>query len=157
MSHSHECTYDQQGRCDYCPRLNKTGKIKSTSTGKTYTSKINITCKSSNLIYVLTCKRCGLQYVGQTYRRVIDRVGEHFTKIRTAKLDTDMGLHYNSNNHQKLDDVEITVVDFIYSHPKSAYAEKLRNKIEKDWISKLRTQVPFGMNLADAPAFSIQR
>ena len=105
----------------------------------------------------LACVLKSLRQHCQTYWRVIDRVGEHFTKIETAKLDTDMGLHYNSNNHQKLDDVEITVVDFIYSHPKSAYAEKLCNKIEKDLISKLRTQVPFGMNLADVPVFSIQR
>ncbi len=42
--------------CRYCPLLNKSGRVKSTSTGRSYTSLKNITCKSSNLIYLITCK-----------------------------------------------------------------------------------------------------
>ena len=53
-------------KCRYCPLLDKTGRIKSTYTGRDYVTKYNVTCKSNNIIYCITCKKCRIQYVGQT-------------------------------------------------------------------------------------------
>ena len=69
------------------------------------------------------------------------------------KTDSDMGLHFNSGGHRGLADVEITILDFIHCSPNSTSAQKLRNTIERNWMFKLRTQVPFGMNLIDAPIY----
>ena len=55
-------------RCRYCPLLNTTGRVTSTSTGRSYTCLKNITCKSDNLVYLISCKVCKSQYVGQTYQ-----------------------------------------------------------------------------------------
>ena len=53
------------GRCTHCPRLNKTGYVRSHSTNRKYKCMKKISCRSSNLIYCIQCKLCGLQYVGQ--------------------------------------------------------------------------------------------
>ena len=44
----HPCT--RPSVCKYCPKLNKTGKITSTTTSKSFYSKKDINCQSSNLI-----------------------------------------------------------------------------------------------------------
>ena len=138
--------------CRYCTRLDTSGRITSSTNGREYSSKTNI-CQSSNLVYCITCKRCGAQYVGQTKRRVMDRFQDHFYKINTAILDSDIGKHFNTNGHQGLEDVQINVVDFIHSNRKSLRAALLRNVIEKNWIFRLRTQSPDGLNLIVAPSF----
>ena len=53
-------------KCRYCPLLNKSGTIISTFTKRSFSTKIRVNCKSSNLIYCITCKICQTQYVGQT-------------------------------------------------------------------------------------------
>ena len=137
----------------YCPRMNKSGETISSSTGRRYITKYNVNCQSSNLIYCLKCTRCNKQYVGQTKRRVMDRFQNHLYRILHQKTSSDMGLHFNSGGHQGLHDVDITILDFIHCSPNSTRAQKLRNTIERNWMFKLRTQVPFCMNLIDAPMY----
>ena len=83
----------------------------------------------------------------------MDRFQNHFYRILHQKTSSDMGLHFNSGGHQGLHDVEITILDFIHCSPNFTRAQKLRNTIERNWMFKLRTQVPFGMNLIDAPIY----
>ena len=83
----------------------------------------------------------------------MDRFQNHFYQIQYQKTDSDMGLHFNSSGHRGLADVEIMILDFIHCSPNSTSAQKLRNTIEWNWMFKLRTQVPFGMNLIDAPIY----
>ena len=66
--------------CRYCPKLDKSGKIKSTATGLKYSSMTNISCRSSNLIYCITCKICHKQYVGQISLQLKKRFVHHFTQ-----------------------------------------------------------------------------
>ena len=54
--------------CRYCRLLDKSGMVKSHSTGQQYRSRHNVIYNSNNLIYCITCKRCGKQCVGQTKR-----------------------------------------------------------------------------------------
>ena len=51
--------------CNYCPLLDRSGQITSTTTGRTYTTRKHVSCKSHNLIYCITCTICKKQYVGQ--------------------------------------------------------------------------------------------
>ena len=131
--------------------MNYTGKIRCTTTGRTYSSKQHVCCKSSNLIYCLVCKRCGKMYVGQTQARLMDRCQTHLRNIRTNVETSIVGAHFNSAFHKKLDDLEIYVVDFINAHPKSDKAAYLRNLIEFNWIQRLHSNAPLGLNIADAP------
>jgi len=135
--------------CEYCPKLNKSGRIKSSHTGRSYVSKHNVTCNSSNIIYCITCKKCGKQYVGQTKRRLKDRCVQHFYHIKKRDKSFPIGRHFNLPDHNGTDDVELHIVDFIHRHPDSITAAKLRDLIEKNWIMRLRTSAPHGINTMD--------
>ena len=134
-------------------------------------ARYNVTCCSSNLIYCISCKRCGIQYVGQTKSELKKRLGSHFDKMtynRTIKKplagtdlgdtagraasqvdqDTVVGLHFRTPPHQGILDVEIHIVDFIHAALLSVKAGKLRNLIEFNWIQRLHTNAPVGLNIA---------
>jgi hypothetical protein len=140
-------------KCSYCPKLNTSGKIVSSMTGRNYISKHNVSCKSSNLIYCITCKTCSKQYVGQTKNRLMDRFVKHFYHIKKDNKLLPIARHFNLPDHKQLDDIEIHIVDFIYRHPDSQEASKLRDKIEKNWILRLRTSAPHGINTMDVKKF----
>ena len=99
----------------YCKELNKSGRILCTASKRTYAAKHNVTCKSSNLIYCITCTQCGIQYVGQTKNRLMDRFQAHFYSISAKKTNTEIGKHFNSVNHQGLQNVEILYTLWILS------------------------------------------
>ena len=107
-----------------------------------------------NLVYCITCTKCHIQYVGQTKRRLMDRFQDHFYKIDKKVPNSDIGQHFNSPGHRGLADVEIHIVDFIHCAPESETARKLRYGIEKNWIFRLRTLIPQGLNLIDAPVYN---
>ena len=83
----------------------------------------------------------------------MDGFQSHFGNIRHTRLKTDMGKHFNTEGHHGLQDVEVHIVDFIHLHPHSKGAEVLRNKIENNWMYRLRTVIPAGLNLIDAPIY----
>ena len=76
----------------------------------------------------------------------MDRFQDHFYKIGRNVRNSDIGAHSNSNGHMGLEDVEIFIVNFIHCSPESERARKLRHMIEKNWIFRLRTQIPDGLN-----------
>ena len=135
--------------CRYCPRLNKTGHITCPVTKRSYITRHNITCKSSNLIYCLTCKTCGIQYVGQTKNRLMDRFQAHFYNIGHNKQVSEIGKHFNKPDHHGLDDVEIHILDFIHAYPEGRRSKHLRDLIEYNWIQRLHTNAPTGLNFMD--------
>ena len=82
--------------CQHCSKLNKTGKIISTSTGRSYSIPKHITCNSTNVIYCIECRTCKLQYVGQTKNKLLTRINQHLSDIRTTK-DTPIARHFNTH------------------------------------------------------------
>ena len=148
--------------CTYCPLLNKSGSIKCHVTGKTFHSKKNITCRSSNLVYCITCKTCGIQYVGQTKRTILERFQGHCGNITTyqkrreeepqlfRKLDKDaVGTHFSAPNHNGIQDLIISVLAFITIPPMSKASLVYRLKVEKEWIHRMRCPAPEGLNIFD--------
>ena len=65
--------------CRHCPVLDKTGWVKSTSTGRKYRTQTRISCTSSNLIYLIQCNICKKQYVGQTRNKILTRLNQHYS------------------------------------------------------------------------------
>ena len=45
--------------------------------------------------------------------------------------------------------MEIHILDFIFSHPKADHSVTLRLQIEFNWIHRLRTMLPSGLNTKD--------
>ena len=72
---------------------------------------------------------------------------EHFRNIRQNCRTHIVGRHYNSHDHNGLDDVLVHVLDFTHAHPDSQIASTMRDTVEKQWIYRLRSQTPIGLNL----------
>ena len=133
--------------CLYCNKLNRSGNITSVLNNRRYRTRTNVSCRCTNIIYAIKCLRCGKIYVGQTKRRLMDRLMEHFRNIRQQCRTHIVGRHYTSNTHEGVDDVEVFVLEFISAHPDSAKATHLRDTMERKWIFRLRSLVPTGLNL----------
>ena len=65
--------------CKTCPILNENHTFISTVTGRQYHVNIggDVSCTSTNLVYLLQCRYCKLQYVGQTCQTLRERMGGH--------------------------------------------------------------------------------
>ena len=135
--------------CRYCPKLNTEGRILCTASSRTYMSRYNVSCCSSNLIYCLTCRRCGIQYVGQTKCELKVRFAAHFLKISKNDPESEIAKHFNSNHHMGLDDISIHIVDFVYAAPHTPKSKHLRDLLEFNWIQRLHTNAPMGLNVMD--------
>ncbi len=108
-----------------------------------------VTCKSNNLIYCITCCICDKQYVGQTGDTLHKHFGAHTNSINRKNLKEDMGHHFNLPGHHEVNDMKIHILDFIYTAPKSSLGLTLRLQIEFNWIHRLCTILPLGLNTKD--------
>ena len=136
--------------CKYCKILKKEGSITSHKSGEKFGTKTEVTCKSSNIIYCIECSRCNIQYVGQTKRQMRERIGEHLGYIRRKKWKNDVPVHFNKCDHEGEKDVRVHILDFIYCHPNSDRGKQLRLRIEFNWIHRLKTSSPWGLNTLDS-------
>jgi hypothetical protein len=135
--------------CRYCQVLDRGGRITSTTTGRSYHSMINVSCKSNNLIYCITCNICRLQYVGQTSNRLIDRFQAHFHSVTSKSNKNIIGRHFNSIDHSGKPDFKIHIVNFNHTPSKSIPGKTTRDDLEKKWIFRLKSIAPQGLNTAD--------
>ena len=137
--------------CRYCCRIDTTGRIRSTTTGRLHRSMINVTCQTQNIIYLITCVTCKTQYVGQTKNRLLTRFQGHYHDIQHDN-DTTVGRHFNRCprvNPSKFDGVKISVLQFIRSPPDSRDGKLERDREENRWINRMSSIVPRGLNLLD--------
>ena len=135
--------------CRYCRIINRTGTITSPVTGKQYNTRSNVTCHSNNIIYCLHCLTCNKQYVGQTKRKLVERLREHFRSVNYQSTNHIVGRHFNSENHRGLESMQVYVLCFIRSNPNNPLSRQVRIKSELQWIHRLRSFVPKGLNLID--------
>ena len=115
----------------------------SSSTGETFPIRKHLTCQSDNVIYLITCATCGKQYVGETGRTMECRVGEHCADARLNRRDKQVGRHFNLPNHNAC---KISVI-CIDRPPKNDII--MRKILEKQWIMKLKTTEPHGLNIKE--------
>ena len=137
-------------QCLYCGCLNKTGTIISHTLQRSFNTKTQVCCQSSNLVYCLQCNICGKQYVGETKRTFHERIREHFRNIRKGLPKEPLGRHFNDADHRN-DPSQITayILAFITAPPNSKDALKMRLKFEFSWMHRLRTSLPMGLNSMD--------
>ena len=135
--------------CTYCPHLDRSGTITSTTTGRTYQSKRHISCCSHNLIYCITCTICKKQYVGQTSKKLKERFINHFGNINNKRLADPIGRHFSSAGHTGRKTLTIHIVEFIPAPYNSSVGKSLRDTFERRWMYKLQSISPQGLNLAE--------
>ena len=114
--------------CTYCPYIMVGDKVKFTASNYIHHITTQITCFSSNLIYLITCLKCLMQYVGETDRRLKDRFLEHQGYVRGNKLSKATGNHFNLPGHShSLSDMHITALEQI--HNNDPMYRKIREKM----------------------------
>ena len=136
-------------KCTYCPYIDRTGSITSTTTGRSYYAKKHISCYSHNLIYCITCTTCKKQYVGQTSKKLRERFVNHFGNINNRRLNDPIGRHFLSPGHTGKKTLIIHIVGFIPAPHNSRIGKTLRDNLEREWMYKLQTIAPQGLNLAE--------
>jgi len=112
----------------------------SSITGENHVIHKHLSCQTKNAIYLITCRKCQVQYVGETGRSLETRLIEHCADARHNR-DTPVGKHFNMPGHSARH-ISVMCID---RPPKTDIF--MRKKLEKDWISKLQTCQPLGLNV----------
>ena len=138
-------------RCKTCRTFNTSTEIISNVTNRTY--KItnptgeNLHCQSQNLIYLCTCLSCNVQYVGETAQKLNLRMNGH----RTAKDGCRHEIHHykeacNGYNFQYQILEKLPGNGYNSSGEVDPDMLTIRKAKEDEWIKKLRTIYPYGLN-----------
>ena len=137
-------------RCKTCPQFHTDKIFQSNVTNKTFnvlnSSNEDLTCHSQNIIYLLTCNSCSIQYVGETAYPMHMRMNQH----RTSKSGCEHVIKHQTefcNNHS----FSYRIIEKL---PGIGYVNgeidpnmtKIRKQHEQEWIKKLRTIYPYGLN-----------
>ncbi len=124
------CFYTSNITCRYCPKMDPTGKIMSTVTGRSYTTPQGGSCGNNNLVYLVTCKKCSKEYVGETTHSINRRFYQHLYENKhlknpgnappcmSGKTPNPPPNHFAQVDHSHLD-MTIQILEFITLPPKS--------------------------------------
>ena len=137
-------------RCKTCPNFSTSKTFISNVTHKTY--KIinptgeHLNCHSQNVIYLLICSTCGIQYVGETAYPIHLRMNQH----RTSKCGCEHIVAHTTDICRRHN----FTYQVIEKLPGTGYVNgeldpnmtKIRKQHEDEWIKKLRTIYPYGLN-----------
>ena len=134
-------------RCQICTFLCLGRVFQSNKTGKEFTINYNLNCNSKNVVYLITCKKCGIQYVGSTTTAFRTRFNNHKSRVNahvnlssgSKEKDDVLYRHFHSKGHFGLEHMSIQLIDWVKGE------RELRDK-EGQWIYKLRTLIPHGLN-----------
>lgn len=98
-----------------------------------------ITFQTTNCIYLITCIKCTVQYVGQTKNTILTRLQQHVYNIKNKKE-----IHTYLVSHFLQHDLFSLRVTGLQSN--LFWTTGMRLKAEREWISKLDTKFPKGLN-----------
>ena len=145
--------------CKMCHVLSTTDHFVSTSTHRIYKSEIpscvsKIDCNSCNLIYLITCKRCALQYVGETCQKLRERFKAHNAGILHPEKDNNCRIlseHFSKGPCQGAT-YTVKILEKLDGDGRNSNGEidpsvtVIRRKKETEWMLRLRTVFPYGLN-----------
>ena len=94
---------------------------------------------TTNCVYLMECKKCGLQYVGETKNSITIRMRQHKYNITNSKET-----HTPVVKHFLLHGWVSVVASGLQHNPIWTDAE--RKKVERQWIYRLNTKEPLGLN-----------
>lgn len=127
----------KRSRCSHCSSIVVTNKFSSTTMSTEYDVKHQLNCSSNGVIYLITCKKCKKQYVGQTQQKCSIRMNSHRFDIKHNNY-TNVAEHFNLSDHS-LQDFSFMPIDQVHN----VWRRLLK---ETEWIYRLGTISPFGMN-----------
>ena len=146
-------------RCQIKNIFNSKDRVVSTSSKRIFNcivppGSVYIDCHSSNLIYLRTCSRCSLQYVGETVQKLNERLNWHKSGFRNPKK---YGFCRVLSNHFhkgicKGASFTVQILEKLEGNGRTsrnamdASITSLRKRKEREWMLKMRTVFPYGLN-----------
>ena len=124
-------------RCHACPVIHENSSFKSTSTGKIYKIRQNLSCDSAWVIYLSTCKKCKGQYVGKSKNAFKKRHSGHKQEIKNKVGG--LGHHYGGLGGCGYENASFQVIEEIEFKNMEFLAER-----EVFWQHQLRVFVENG-------------
>ena len=142
-------------RCKLCTALCTQPSVRSHSNNKQFKCRNDhLDCNAEWVIYCISCKQCGIQYVGQTNNLRLRMNGHRsdFSKFGTGSSNKpeSAALYKHLKEHGQ-SDFSVQIIDKL-AYSRSSQVPKLSkalDELEKQWIWKLETYVPRGLNIDD--------
>ena len=149
-----------KSNCKTCNILNLSHTFISSVTGRRYhtSSREDLSCATTNVVYLLECDLCHLQYVGQTVTSLRDRMSGHRSGINKDQGSKVFYDHFKNSvcggwgyKVQIIQKMIGTGRKMGVSKNKTRLdidqaARTLREKCETAWMTELRTVFPYGFN-----------
>jgi len=137
--------------CSICPKYFKNASHITAKDGTRFNIKQALSCSSENAIYCIQCNKCNSQYVGQTSLAVRTRISQHRSNLRCYR-ETNLTNHFfhcfwnNTNNSYDEFDFSVFALQQVDKNEDKTNNTIELLKAESQWISKLKSVVPNGMN-----------
>ena len=125
-------------QCGTCPQLSNRSHYWSYQTKHYYNISKIFFCDTTNCIYLLDCNICNKQYVGETHCTIRNRM-RHHRNISRSTINRPIYAHLKLH---KTDFIvfTITIIDQVRD-------TKSRKEKESMYINRLKTYLPFGLNV----------
>ena len=140
-----------QDNCYICWQLkNKRFKVFNRVTKKQVHTVEASSCEVRNVVYILTCTQSGQQYIGETKRPFSVRFFEHLANIRnnTPTTRNMVSKHFNLPKHKEAGAHPIPKILAILPGDPERTAQ-MRKSRERTFIHRMKTYLPFGMNVQE--------
>ena len=134
-----------QEQCIICKQhLVETATFSSSTTQEKFTIRQDVSCTSSNIVYLLFCDMCAQsQYVGETKNTLKTRFYLHRSHI-SRNQGTHVTRHFQKENHS-LANMKCLVIETVFAKDVTS-----RRRRERFWIEKLQTVHPRGLNTLES-------
>lgn len=137
-------------RCLACrvskPQPRKRATFKSTVDHKQYKIRKLITCQSTHVTYIIECP-CHLQYVGRTTRPLAVRIREHINNIKKGFPKHHLSRHFDKVHQRDPTGLVFYGIDHVEDHWRGNNKLTLISQNETEWIYRLQSLAPRGLNL----------
>ena len=151
--------HNSQNGCKLCHTISTKDHFVSSSTHRVYEAVIpenisSLNCNSTNVIYLITCRKCKMQYVGETAQLLRDRIRHHNSCINHPEKDNTckvLSEHF-SKGFCKNATYTVNIIEKLQGTGRDedgvidSAITRDRRKIETDWMLKLRSVFPHGLN-----------
>ena len=122
--------------CSVCKYSFSPSSVGDSSSNTTFYILHRLHCSDFNIIYLIVCKKCDARYVGQTSRTLRRRIGEHIANIK-SRYASSVSSHFNFT---------CSLNDFSFTALEHCPNNERRLRKESQWIERLKTLVPNGLN-----------
>ena len=120
-------------------------KFQSFASNRIYRINQQLSCTSTNVIYLASCNLCRKQYVGSTSTEFKVRFRNHKSPIIDNKKTCNLAIQFNCS-HQEIHQISFIIIEKFLNHKSSTYLKQLLLMREAYWTSQLFTLQSHGLN-----------